>query len=96
MKLTVIGGTGRIGSQVIQKLTAAGHEAAPAALSTGVDLITGKGLDQALEGASLAQVAGRPGTTLPPPARRLPELRTIPRSRAGTIRKEADEHDEER
>jgi len=51
MKLTVIGGTGLIGSQVVQKLTAAGHEAVPAAPSTGVDVITGKGLDQALEGA---------------------------------------------
>ncbi|MBO0730838.1 MAG: NAD(P)H-binding protein [Acidimicrobiaceae bacterium] len=49
MKLTVIGGTGLIGSQVVQKLTAAGHEAVPAARATGVDLITGKGLDQALE-----------------------------------------------
>ncbi len=51
MKITVVGGTGLIGSQVVQKLTAAGHEAVPAALSTGVDLITGKGLDQSLEGA---------------------------------------------
>lgn len=31
MKLTVIGGTGLIGSQVIQKLTAAGHQVVPAA-----------------------------------------------------------------
>src|SRR5437763_16922996 len=53
MKFTVIGGTGLIGSQVVQKLTAAGHEAVPAAPSTGVDLITGKGLDQALEGAEV-------------------------------------------
>src|SRR5918997_2731285 len=53
MKLTVIGGTGMICSQVVQKLSAAGHEAVPAALSTGVDLITGKGLDQALEGAEV-------------------------------------------
>jgi uncharacterized protein YbjT (DUF2867 family) len=53
MKLTVIGGTGLIGSQVVKKLTAAGHEAIPAAPSTGVDLITGKGLDQALEGAEV-------------------------------------------
>ncbi|TCO46474.1 SDR family oxidoreductase [Actinocrispum wychmicini] len=51
MKLTVIGGTGRIGSQVVRKLTAAGHEAVPAAPSTGVDLLTGNGLDQALDGA---------------------------------------------
>src|SRR5215813_7084857 len=53
MKLTVIGGTGLIGSHVVQKLTSAGHEAIPAAPSTGVDLITGKGLDQALEGAEV-------------------------------------------
>jgi uncharacterized protein YbjT (DUF2867 family) len=53
MRLTVIGGTGLIGSQVVEKLTAAGHEAVPAAPSTGVDLITGKGLDQALEGAEV-------------------------------------------
>jgi uncharacterized protein YbjT (DUF2867 family) len=53
MRCAVIGGTGLIGSQVVQKLTAAGHEAVPAALSTGVDLISGKGLDQALEGADV-------------------------------------------
>src|SRR5258708_26932678 len=53
MKLAVIGGTGLIGSQVVRKLTAAGHEAVPAAPSTGVDLITGNGLDQALEGAEV-------------------------------------------
>jgi uncharacterized protein YbjT (DUF2867 family) len=53
MKLTVIGGTGLIGSQVVKKLTAAGHQAVPAAPSTGVDVITGKGLDQALEGAEV-------------------------------------------
>ncbi|WP_329458992.1 SDR family oxidoreductase [Streptomyces sp. NBC_01497] len=51
MKVTVIGGTGLIGSQVVKKLTAAGHQAVPAALSTGVDLLTGQGLDQALDGA---------------------------------------------
>jgi uncharacterized protein YbjT (DUF2867 family) len=53
MKLAVIGGTGLIGSQVVRKLSAAGHEAVPAAPSTGVDLITGKGLDQVLEGAEV-------------------------------------------
>ncbi|MFE3247592.1 SDR family oxidoreductase [Streptomyces sp. NPDC059209] len=53
MKITVIGGTGLIGSQVVDKLTAAGHEAVPAALSTGVDLLTGEGIDQALAGAEV-------------------------------------------
>lgn len=61
MELTVIGGTGLIGSQVVQDLTAAGHQAVPAALSTGLDLITGKGLDQALEGAEVViNVANSP------------------------------------
>jgi uncharacterized protein YbjT (DUF2867 family) len=46
---------------VVQKLTAAGHQAVPAALSTGLDLITGKGLDQALEGAEVVvNVANSP------------------------------------
>jgi uncharacterized protein YbjT (DUF2867 family) len=52
MKLTVIG-LGLIGSQVVRRLRAAGHEVVPASLSTGVDLITGKGLDQALKGAEV-------------------------------------------
>jgi uncharacterized protein YbjT (DUF2867 family) len=61
MKFTVIGGTGLIGSQVVQKLTAAGHQAVPAALSTGLDLMTGKRLDQALEGAEVVvNVANSP------------------------------------
>jgi uncharacterized protein YbjT (DUF2867 family) len=53
MKITVIG-TGLIGSQVIKKLAAAGHDVVPAARSTGVDLLTGEGLDRALEGAEVA------------------------------------------
>ncbi len=61
MKVTAIGGTGLIGSQVVEKLAAAGHEAVPAALSTGLDLITGEGLDQALEGAEVVvNVANSP------------------------------------
>jgi uncharacterized protein YbjT (DUF2867 family) len=61
MKVTVIGGTGLIGSQVVARLTAAGHQAVPAALSTGLDLITGQGLDQALDGAEVVvNVANSP------------------------------------
>ncbi|MFD5074362.1 SDR family oxidoreductase [Streptomyces sp. NPDC058371] len=48
MKFAVIGGTGLIGSKVVENLNAAGHEATPHALSTGIDVLTGQGLDAAL------------------------------------------------
>ncbi|OAR22779.1 LysR family transcriptional regulator [Streptomyces sp. ERV7] len=51
MKITVIGGTGLIGSQLVSRLRGAGHEVVASSLSTGVDLLTGAGLDQALKGA---------------------------------------------
>ncbi|MER6101237.1 NAD(P)H-binding protein [Streptomyces sp. NPDC001832] len=53
MKFAVIGGTGLIGSQVVKKLNAAGHEAVPHSLSTGVDVITGQGLEEAVAGADV-------------------------------------------
>ena len=53
MRFAVIGGTGLIGSQVVQNLNAAGHEAAPHSLSTGVDVLTGQGVDAALAGADV-------------------------------------------
>ncbi|GII54457.1 LysR family transcriptional regulator [Planotetraspora thailandica] len=53
MKIAVIGGTGLIGSQVVKNLTAAGHEAVPHALSTGVNVITGEGVDDAVAGADV-------------------------------------------
>ncbi|MDL9980068.1 SDR family oxidoreductase [Microbacterium sp. ASV49] len=52
-KIVVIGGTGLIGSKVVAKLTAHGHEAIAAAPNTGVDSITGEGLAEALEGAQV-------------------------------------------
>ncbi|MGW0856052.1 SDR family oxidoreductase [Streptomyces sp. NPDC002690] len=51
MKFAVIGGTGLIGSQVVNDLNAAGHEAVPHAQSTGVDVISGRGLQEAVAGA---------------------------------------------
>lgn len=51
MKITVIGGTGLIGSQVVAMLQKAGHDVVAASPSTGVDLLTGAGLDGALAGA---------------------------------------------
>ncbi|MFE2297321.1 SDR family oxidoreductase [Streptomyces sp. NPDC059445] len=53
MKFAVIGGTGLIGSQVVKNLNAAGHEAVPHSQSTGVDIISGQGLDEAVAGADV-------------------------------------------
>jgi len=53
MKIAVLGGTGLIGSKVVNNLTAGGHEAVPCSPSTGVDIITGKGLEEALSGADV-------------------------------------------
>ena len=53
MKIVVIGGTGLIGSNLVEKLRRAGHEAVPASPDTGVDTYTGEGLEQVLEGAQV-------------------------------------------
>ncbi|MEV4765681.1 NAD(P)H-binding protein [Micromonospora chokoriensis] len=53
VKIAVLGGTGLIGSQVVKILQAAGHDAVPHSLSTGVDLLTGQGLTEALTGAEV-------------------------------------------
>jgi uncharacterized protein YbjT (DUF2867 family) len=53
MKIVVIGGTGLIGSKLIAKLEAQGHDAVPAAPNTGVNTLTGEGLSEALAGAGV-------------------------------------------
>jgi uncharacterized protein YbjT (DUF2867 family) len=53
MKIVVIGGTGLIGSKLIAKLTARGHEAVAAAPDTGVNTLTGEGLAAVLQNASV-------------------------------------------
>jgi len=53
MKIVVIGGTGRVGSKLVNLLADQGHEALAAAPDTGVDTITGAGLADALEGAAV-------------------------------------------
>ncbi|MGW5668394.1 SDR family oxidoreductase [Micromonospora sp. NPDC003776] len=53
MKIAVIGGTGRIGSQVVRILNESGHEAVPHSPSTGLDLLSGQGLAEALKGADV-------------------------------------------
>jgi uncharacterized protein YbjT (DUF2867 family) len=61
MKIVVIGGTGLIGSKVVEKLKAKGHQAIAAAPNTGVNTITGEGLTAALRGAEVVvDVANSP------------------------------------
>src|SRR5437016_2392300 len=53
MKIIVIGGSGLIGSKVVEKLGAHGHQAVPASPNSGVNTLTGEGLAEALKGASV-------------------------------------------
>jgi uncharacterized protein YbjT (DUF2867 family) len=61
MKIVVIGGTGLIGSKLVEKLREDGHEPLAASPDTGVDTLTGDGLAEALEGAQVVvDVANAP------------------------------------
>jgi len=61
MKIVVIGGSGLIGSKVVGLLRRGGHEVVAGSPSTGVDTITGAGLDEALTGAKVViDVANAP------------------------------------
>jgi uncharacterized protein YbjT (DUF2867 family) len=51
MKIVVIGGTGLIGTKLVNRLREKGHEVVAASPDTGVNTITGEGLAEALEGA---------------------------------------------
>jgi uncharacterized protein YbjT (DUF2867 family) len=53
MKIVVIGGTGLIGSKLVDRLRKHGHEAVPASPNTGVNTLTGEGLSEALDGADV-------------------------------------------
>src|SRR5215471_1378676 len=53
MKIAVIGGTGPIGSKLVIKLREHGHEPIAASPSSGVNTLTGEGLAEALQGASV-------------------------------------------
>jgi uncharacterized protein YbjT (DUF2867 family) len=50
-KIAVAGATGRVGRHVVDILEAEGHEVAAISRSRGVDVITGDGLAEALDGA---------------------------------------------
>ena len=49
-KIAVAGATGRVGRHLVEVLTERGHDVVPMSRATGVDLITAKGLDEALAG----------------------------------------------
>jgi uncharacterized protein YbjT (DUF2867 family) len=53
MKVVVIGGSGILGSKVVQKLKDDGHDAIPASPRTGVNTLTGEGLGDVLTGADV-------------------------------------------
>jgi uncharacterized protein YbjT (DUF2867 family) len=61
MKIIVIGGTGLIGSKLVEKLREDGQEPLAASPDTGVNTLTGDGLAEALEGAQVVvDVANAP------------------------------------
>src|ERR671911_691301 len=53
MKIVVIGGSGRIGSKLVNKFHERGHQAVPASPASGVNTLTGEGLAEALAGAAV-------------------------------------------
>ena len=53
MKIVVIGGTGLIGSKVVKNLGERGYEVVAASPNSGVNTLTGEGLAEVLEGASV-------------------------------------------
>ncbi|WP_339525218.1 SDR family oxidoreductase [Pseudomonas sp. EL_65y_Pfl2_R96] len=61
MKIVVIGGTGLIGSKLVNNLRERGHDVLAAAPSTGVNSITREGLAQAMDGTDIVvDVANAP------------------------------------
>jgi uncharacterized protein YbjT (DUF2867 family) len=61
MKIVIIGGTGLIGSKLVRILRERGHEALAASPNSGVNTLTGEGLDAALAGADIVvDVANSP------------------------------------
>ena len=61
MKIVVIGGSGLIGTKLVNELRRRGHEVVPASPSTGVNTLTGEGLTEALLGTQVVvDVANAP------------------------------------
>jgi uncharacterized protein YbjT (DUF2867 family) len=61
MRITVVGASGLIGTKVTELLQRQGHEVVAASRSTGLDVLTGEGLAEALAGAdALVDVTNSP------------------------------------
>jgi uncharacterized protein YbjT (DUF2867 family) len=61
MKIVVVGGTGLIGTKLVSRLRQKGHKVVAASPNSGVNTITGEGLDEALAGAQVVvDVANSP------------------------------------
>src|SRR5918912_1380445 len=60
-KIAVAGATGRVGRHVVEVLKAGGHDVVAMSRSSGVDVVTGDGLTEALEGVEcIIDVASGP------------------------------------
>jgi uncharacterized protein YbjT (DUF2867 family) len=53
MKIAVVGATGSVGRHIVEVLSARGHDVVPMSRATGVDVVTGTGLAQALAGVEV-------------------------------------------
>jgi len=53
MKTVVVGGTGLIGSKVVDRLRRGGHEVVVASRKNGIDVVTGEGLEEAMLGTQV-------------------------------------------
>jgi uncharacterized protein YbjT (DUF2867 family) len=63
MRIAVAGATGTVGRLVVEELRMRGHELVPISRSSGVDLVRGDGLDEALEGVEcVIDTSNRPSS----------------------------------
>ncbi|MFL5599628.1 MAG: SDR family oxidoreductase [Gemmatimonadaceae bacterium] len=62
MKIVIVGGTGLIGSKVVTRLRSSGFETTAASRTSGIDIMTGGGMADVLEGASVVIDVSNPPT----------------------------------
>ena len=60
VRIVVLGGTGQIGAKTVARLRSLGHDVRAASRRTGVDALTGAGLDDALDGAEIVIDTSKP------------------------------------